>query len=209
MKMVSSSDGDIQDALSAMPPTATATDTMDTISASVGSSITNINMNKDSTSSGMLDSDTDVDRRHNGLPSQPEKVKTIETAEDSRKRLTVTFRDVTVKVTASGEAYGETLLSHVDPRGLFAKKPGKRDILHNVSGQVRPGEMLLVLGRPGAGCTSLLRVLSNHRESFDEVHGDVSYGSMDHVQAQQYRQQITLNTEGAFLFFLLSVLLIR
>ena len=66
-----------------------------------------------------------------------------------------------------------------------------------MTGQVKPGEMLLVLGRPGAGCTSLLRVLSNHRESFNHVEGEVYYGSMDHVAARRFRQQITLNTEGA------------
>lgn len=53
-----------------------------------------------------------------------------------------------------------------------------------------------MLGRPGAGCTSLLRVLANHRESFNKVDGEVFYGNMDHVQARRYRQQITLNTEG-------------
>ncbi len=58
------------------------------------------------------------------------------------------------------------------------------------------GTQLLVLGRPGAGCTSLLRVLSNQRESFDEVEGEVRFGNMDHKRARQYRQQITFNTEG-------------
>jgi ABC-type multidrug transport system ATPase subunit len=59
-----------------------------------------------------------------------------------------------------------------------------------------PKPKLLVLGRPGAGCTSLLRVLSNQRESFDEVEGEVRFGSMDHKEAKRYRQQITFNTEG-------------
>lgn len=58
--------------------------------------------------------------------------------------------------------------------------------------------MLLILGRPGAGCTSLLRVLVNHRESFNDVKGQVHYGSMDHVEARRFRQQIMLNTEGLF-----------
>jgi hypothetical protein len=39
-------------------------------------------------------------------------------------------------------------------------------------------------------------VLSNHRESFDEVEGEVRFGNMDHRQAKRYRQQITFNTEG-------------
>lgn len=55
--------------------------------------------------------------------------------------------------------------------------------------------MLLVLGRPGSGCTSLLKVLSNHREEFDAVHGDVSYGNIDHRKARHFRNQIVMSTE--------------
>jgi hypothetical protein len=40
--------------------------------------------------------------------------------------------------------------------------------------------------------------LSNHREFFDEVEGEVRFGNMDHRQAKRYRQQITFNTEGTF-----------
>ncbi|KXG48510.1 CDR ABC transporter [Penicillium griseofulvum] len=107
-----------------------------------------------------------------------------------RKRLTVTFRNLNVRVTAPDAALGSTLWSEVDPRqlgGLLKRgdRP-KRTILKDVAGQVKPGEMLLVLGRPGSGCTSLLRVLSNDRDSFDEVTGETNYGSMDHKAAKKF-----------------------
>lgn len=57
---------------------------------------------------------------------------------------------------------------------------------------------LLVLGRPGSGCTSLLRVLSNDRDTFDEISGETRYGNMDHKTAEQFRQQIMFNNEGMF-----------
>ena len=38
--------------------------------------------------------------------------------------------------------------------------------------------MLLVLGRPGAGCTTLLKVLANRRTGFADVDGDVHFGSL-------------------------------
>ncbi|KAJ5237041.1 hypothetical protein N7489_007132 [Penicillium chrysogenum] len=107
-----------------------------------------------------------------------------------RKRLTVTFRDLNVRVTAPDAALGSTLWSEVDPRqvGALLKRGDrpKRTILKDVAGQVKPGEMLLVLGRPGSGCTSLLRVLSNDRDSFDEVTGETNYGSMDHKGAKKF-----------------------
>jgi hypothetical protein len=40
-------------------------------------------------------------------------------------------------------------------------------------------------------------VLSNDRETFDEISGDTMYGSLDHREAKKYRQQIMFNNEGA------------
>ncbi|OKL61090.1 hypothetical protein UA08_03286 [Talaromyces atroroseus] len=126
-----------------------------------------------------------------------------------QKQLTLTFRNLNVHVTASDAALGDNLLSVADLRqffnGFFKNQRPKRSILKDVSGQVRPGEMLLVLGRPGSGCTSLLRVLSNDRESFDEVNGEIHYGSMDHIEARRYRQQIMFNNEDDVHFPTLSV----
>ncbi|KAJ5835346.1 hypothetical protein N7447_001372 [Penicillium robsamsonii] len=126
-----------------------------------------------------------------------------------RKQLTVTFRDLNVRVTAPDAALGSTLWSEVDPRqvGALLKRGDrpKRTILKDVTGQVKPGEMLLVLGRPGSGCTSLLRVLSNDRDSFDEVIGQTSYGSMDHQAAKKFRQQIMFNNEDDLHFPTLTV----
>lgn len=56
--------------------------------------------------------------------------------------------------------------------------------------------MVLVLGRPGAGCTSLLKVLANMRESYTRVDGQVSYGGIDHQTfAKHYRGQVIYNEE--------------
>jgi ATP-binding cassette subfamily G (WHITE) protein 2 (SNQ2) len=52
--------------------------------------------------------------------------------------------------------------------------------------------MLLVLGNPGAGCTSLLNILSNRRLGYAEVNGDVSFGSMSSEEAMNYRGQIIM-----------------
>ncbi|KAL4890653.1 ABC-2 type transporter-domain-containing protein [Aspergillus ambiguus] len=125
------------------------------------------------------------------------------------KRLTVTFRHVNVHVKAPDAALGDTLLSVANPRRgldvLRRSKQPKRSILKNIHGQVKPGEMMLVLGRPGSGCTSLLRVLSNDRESFDEVSGETWYGSMDHREARRFRQQIMFNNEDDVHFPTLTV----
>lgn len=53
------------------------------------------------------------------------------------------------------------------------------DILKNFRGVVKPGEMILVLGRPGSGCTTFLKVMSNQRFGYTSIKGDVLYGPFD------------------------------
>ena len=63
----------------------------------------------------------------------------------------------------------------------------------------------MVLGRPGSGTTSLLKVLSNTREEFRDVSGDVFYGNAGAKEAQQFRHQIVMNTEDDLHFPTLKV----
>ena len=62
---------------------------------------------------------------------------------------------------------------------LFPKGFGKvktRRLLEDLTGIVKPGEMLLVLGRPGSGCSTFLRTLAN-RTNLD-VHGERDYAGI-------------------------------
>lgn len=54
----------------------------------------------------------------------------------------------------------------------------RRDLIHDFSGVVRDGEMLLVLGRPGSGCSTFLKAIANKRVGFAAVTGEVSYGGI-------------------------------
>lgn len=58
----------------------------------------------------------------------------------------------------------------------FGKKGREFDILKNFRGVTKPGEMVLVLGRPGSGCTTFLKVISNQRYGYTKLGGDVLYG---------------------------------
>jgi ATPase subunit of ABC transporter with duplicated ATPase domains len=85
------------------------------------------------------------------------------------RKLGVTWSGLTVKVVPSDVQLQENVLSQFNiPQQIkeSRQKPELRTILDNSSGCVRPGEMLLVLGRPGSGCTTLLKMLANKRKGY-------------------------------------------
>jgi ABC-type multidrug transport system ATPase subunit len=69
-------------------------------------------------------------------------------------------------------------------------------LVNDFTGVVRDGEMLLVLGRPGSGCSTFLKAISNKRGGFAEVTGDVSYGGISaQEQLKNFRGEVNYNEE--------------
>lgn len=55
---------------------------------------------------------------------------------------------------------------------------------------------MLVLGRPGSGCSTMLKILANVRGAYTKVDGEVSYGGIDaRYFAKHYRGQVVYNEE--------------
>lgn len=94
-----------------------------------------------------------------------------------------------------------------------AKKVTKT-ILYPMNGCCQDGEMILVLGRPGSGCSTLLRVLANDRKNYKQVLGEVSFNNISaETVAKNYKGEVLYNQEGKetrfyprvlFFFFLTS-----
>ncbi|KAI9836324.1 MAG: hypothetical protein M1837_003412 [Sclerophora amabilis] len=76
-------------------------------------------------------------------------------------------------------------------------KRGKQiEILKNFRGLINPGEMVLVLGRPGSGCTTFLKMIANQRFGYTNVDGEVLYGPFDaKTFAKKYRGEAVYNQE--------------
>lgn len=124
------------------------------------------------------------------------------------RKLGVTWTNLTVKGVGADAAFTENFGSQFNiPRAVQEGRRGAplKTIIENSHGCVKPGEMLLVLGRPGAGCTTLLKMLANRRLGYAEVTGDVTWGSLNHKEAEQYRGQIVMNTEEELFFPTLTV----
>ena len=62
---------------------------------------------------------------------------------------------------------------------------------------LKPGEMCLVLGCPGSGCTTFLKTIANERKDYARVSGDVRYAGIDaREMAKYYKGEVVYNEEG-------------
>ncbi|KFA80751.1 hypothetical protein S40288_05551 [Stachybotrys chartarum IBT 40288] len=68
-------------------------------------------------------------------------------------------------------------------------------LLDNFRGVCKPGEMVLVLGKPGSGCTTFLKTITNQRYGYTSVTGDVYYGPWTAEEFNQYRGEAVYNAE--------------
>ncbi|KAJ6132498.1 hypothetical protein N7471_007713 [Penicillium samsonianum] len=83
----------------------------------------------------------------------------------------------------------------IDLFGL-RKKGQEYNILEGFRGLTQPGEMVLVLGRPGSGCTTFLKVIANQRFGYTGVDGEVLYGPFDSDSfSKRFRGEAVYNQE--------------
>lgn len=66
---------------------------------------------------------------------------------------------------------------------------------------LKAGEMCLVLGCPGSGCTTFLKAIANDRVTFGSVLGEVLYEGIDAQTMQKYyKGEVVFNQEGWLCF---------
>ncbi|KAF0321220.1 bmr1-like protein [Colletotrichum asianum] len=77
----------------------------------------------------------------------------------------------------------------------LGKKGVEATLLDHFKGVCKPGEMVLVLGKPGSGCTTFLKTIANQRAGFTSVTGDVRYGPFTADEFKRYRGEAVYNQE--------------
>lgn len=134
--------------------------------------------------------------------------------EEKTRHVGLVFRNLTVKGLGLGAALQGTL---GDPflalprliKSLLRKQSKQtpvRTILNDFTGCVRPGEMLLVLGRPGSGCSTFLKALANQRFGFESIDGEVTYGGTDaKTMGKHFRGEVLYNPEDDLHYATLKV----
>ncbi|OBT82536.1 hypothetical protein VE02_09189 [Pseudogymnoascus sp. 03VT05] len=124
------------------------------------------------------------------------------------RHIGITWKDLTAEVSKPHAALHENVLSQLNIPKLIKESRHEatlKTILDNSYGCVKPGEMLLVLGRPGSGCTTLLNILANQRNGYGKISGDVHYGTIKAEDAKRYAGQIVVNGEEEIFFPSLTV----
>jgi ATP-binding cassette subfamily G (WHITE) protein 2 (SNQ2) len=136
--------------------------------------------------------------------------------EERTRHLGVIFKNVTVKGQVLGDAIQATMgdvflgipraLGGIFARGDTEASPSTKTILNKFTGCIKPGEMLLVLGRPGAGVSTFLKVIGNQRNGFERVEGKVTYGGeSSETMASGFRSEILYNPEADLHYATLKV----
>jgi ATP-binding cassette subfamily G (WHITE) protein 2 (SNQ2) len=123
--------------------------------------------------------------------------------EEKTRHVGIVFKNLTVRGVGLGAALQPTVgdillglprkIKNLVSRGpkKAAGKPQERTILSDFSGVIKPAEMLLVLGRPGSGCTTLLKTLANQRAGYTSIDGEVSYGGTPaEVMGKKYKGEV-------------------
>ena len=129
----------------------------------------------------------------------------------SAKKVGVVFKNLTVKGAGSTATSTKTLpdailgtfgldlyhlISRFIPTLKFNRHQQLRTLTNDFTGIVRDGEMMLVLGRPGSGCTTFLKAIANKRGDYASVTGDVHYGGISaEEQNAHYRGEVNYNPE--------------
>ncbi|KAH7026902.1 hypothetical protein B0J12DRAFT_360204 [Macrophomina phaseolina] len=84
-------------------------------------------------------------------------------------------------------------------RGLLRQRNIQlRRLTRNVDLPVKSGEMLLVLGRPGSGCSTLLRTISGNLENMTiEMPALIHYNSIPQLQMlREFQGEVVYNPES-------------
>ena len=132
-------------------------------------------------------------------------------AGESAKKIGIVYKNLTVKGVGASLAFAKTvpeavagtfgpdlyhLLCRFIPLLRFGRHPPTRTLVDDFSGVVRDGEMMLVLGRPGSGCSTFLKAIANDRSSFAAVEGEVIYGGISaEEQRKHYKGEVNYNPE--------------
>lgn len=120
-----------------------------------------------------------------------------------RKSTGVVFENLNISGSGSALQYqtnvGSIPLAPFRPRDYisFGKRATQKKILRNFDGVLKTGELLIVLGRPGSGCSTLLKSLSGELHGLNVEKGsDIQYNGIPMVKMhKEFKGEVLYNQE--------------
>lgn len=99
------------------------------------------------------------------------------------------------------------IFSSVKRHFVKSKPEDVFDILKPMDGLLKPGDLLVVLGRPGSGCTTLLKTISSNIDGYNvDENSVISYNGLDpRTIKKHFRGEVVYNAESDVHFPHLSV----
>ncbi|SPO07766.1 probable ATP-binding multidrug cassette transport protein [Cephalotrichum gorgonifer] len=85
-----------------------------------------------------------------------------------------TVKDAIFRTLTLQDIYEWTLKRVISP----VRAENGRALIRDFTGVVRSGEMMLVLGNPGSGCSTFLRTIGNDHSSFLGIKGSIDYSGL-------------------------------
>lgn len=118
----------------------------------------------------------------------------------------VCFQNVSTYGVGAGVAFEQTIFDPLTApfrlkeliKGL--KAPTKQ-IIHNFNGVVKEGEMLLVLGKPGSGCSTMLKTIAGEHNGYKKVEGDIHFhGIPQKTMITKFKGEVVYNGKSIHVF---------
>lgn len=88
----------------------------------------------------------------------------------------------------------------LEPITSRVHRPSSRPILRNFSVAIQPGEMILVIGKPGSGCTTFLKTLAGMWDEYKSIQGSLTLGGQPiNSVIDEHPQDIVFCGESLFI----------
>lgn len=117
------------------------------------------------------------------------------------KQLSVVFKSLNVYGSGAALQLQKTvtdmLMAPIRPQEFinFGKKERKQ-ILHGFDGIIKAGELCVVLGRPGSGCSTLLKALTGELHGLEIDGSEVHYNGIEqHKVIKEFKGETVYNQE--------------
>jgi ATP-binding cassette subfamily G (WHITE) protein 2 (PDR) len=115
------------------------------------------------------------------------------------KRLSVVYKNLDVfgsgKALQLQKTIGDIVMAPFRAGDYFGKSERKQ-ILHSFDGIIKAGELCVVLGRPGSGCSTLLKALTGELHGLDTDESVIHYnGISQNKMMKEFKGEMVYNQE--------------